>query len=222
MFARKAVTAVEFILLAGMAVFIVVLMSTYTLRSVFSPTLNQSNQSLTGIEERSACFYVNCADTCTQAIAGAPWAWRNHSAVCENGQCIYRSAQNCTTGCLNGQCIETAPRVDFTWTQVPSGAPSFCNWVSFTSTSTDPDGRIIRYYWNFGNGTSFSLTTPNVDFPGSANYPAVYPGKYDVTLEVVDNSGKKNSTTRRITLCSSDVDGDFNCDLANPDGTCPV
>jgi hypothetical protein len=59
--------------------------------------------------------------------------------------------------------------------------------IGFHSTSSDPDGVIIRYEWNFGDGTSG-------DAPDTAK---VYrsPGAYTVTHSVIDDDGARSSCT---------------------------
>jgi hypothetical protein len=59
--------------------------------------------------------------------------------------------------------------------------------IGFHSTSNDPDGVIIRYEWNFGDGTSG-------DAPDTAK---VYrsPGSYTVTHSVIDDDGGRSSCT---------------------------
>jgi PKD repeat protein len=53
--------------------------------------------------------------------------------------------------------------------------------VTFSATgSSDPDGQIASYLWNFGDGASSSLASP------SHNYVA---GSYSATLTVTDNAG---------------------------------
>jgi streptogrisin C len=61
------------------------------------------------------------------------------------------------------------------------------------STSSDPDGYIARYEWNFDDGTTGVSTTPSITH--------VYPpdsGSYYVTLTVVDNEGKRISTSKEV------------------------
>jgi PKD repeat protein len=62
-------------------------------------------------------------------------------------------------------------------------------------TSTDSDGRITGYYWDFGDGTqdlnvSGDLTPPH-DY--SAACVSVCPALFNVTLRVVDNGGATGS-----------------------------
>jgi len=84
---------------------------------------------------------------------------------------------------------------------VPGNVPPTCNFITepdfgpfrtnqvigFHSTSSDTDGVIIRYEWNFGDGTSG-------DSPDTAK---VYrsPGTYTVTHSVIDDDGARNSCT---------------------------
>jgi len=73
--------------------------------------------------------------------------------------------------------------------------------ISFDGTgSYDPDGNIVNYTWNFGDGTKgYGETTTHI---------YTNPGIYQVTLTVKDNNGATNSdtTTVDITL-DSDRDG---------------
>lgn len=68
------------------------------------------------------------------------------------------------------------PTADFSITKGPSG-----HSVTLASTSTDSDGSILKYNWNFGdsliNGTDASTVTHNY----------VKSGNYTVTLSVTDN-----------------------------------
>lgn len=81
----------------------------------------------------------------------------------------------------------------------PDNVPPKCNFITepdfgpfrtnqvigFHSTSSDTDGTIIRYEWNFGDGTSG-------DAPDTAK---VYrsPGTYTVTHSVIDDDGARAS-----------------------------
>ena len=61
------------------------------------------------------------------------------------------------------------------------------------SNSTDKDGSITAYSWNYGDG-SVNDTTANVSHVYNT------PGTYTATLTVTDNSGLKNSATQTITV----------------------
>jgi peroxiredoxin len=60
------------------------------------------------------------------------------------------------------------------------------------SASTDPDGSIVTYGWNFGDATSGSGKISTHTFPSASTYT--------VTLNVIDNSGGFHQATRTIDL----------------------
>ncbi|GAA0732615.1 collagenase [Clostridium oceanicum] len=63
--------------------------------------------------------------------------------------------------------------------------------VSFSSNgSKDPDGKITSYLWDFGDGTKSSEANPNHTYK--------IPGKYKVTLKVIDNRKGFNEKTCNI------------------------
>lgn len=65
--------------------------------------------------------------------------------------------------------------------------------VSFSgANSTDADGSISSYAWNFGDGTIASGVTASKTFTN--------PGTYTVTLVVTDNGGATGSTTKSINV----------------------
>lgn len=58
------------------------------------------------------------------------------------------------------------------------------------AASSDPDGGVVGYAWNFGDGATATGAT------ASHSYTAA--GSYTVTLTVTDNGGATNSTTRTV------------------------
>lgn len=60
--------------------------------------------------------------------------------------------------------------------------------------SNDSDGSIVSYSWDFGDGATSTLATPNHTYPGD--------GTYTVTLRVVDNNGSTGTATRELTVSS--------------------
>lgn len=66
-----------------------------------------------------------------------------------------------------------------------------CN---FTSTSTDSDGTIAAYAWDFDNNGTVDSTLPNPSKTFAAG------GTYPVKLTVTDNLGASASTTQAVTL----------------------
>ncbi len=70
--------------------------------------------------------------------------------------------------------------------------PNVGAWVRFDgSASSDPDGSIAAYSWNFGDGGT-SSTGPVVYHQFAAA------GTYTVTLTVTDNGGLTNSVSRTV------------------------
>jgi PKD repeat protein len=68
--------------------------------------------------------------------------------------------------------------------------------IQFSSTgSFDPDGTIVSYHWNFGDGTSANSANP------THTYSA--PSLYTATLTVTDNAGLLASATASVNIQGS-------------------
>ena len=65
------------------------------------------------------------------------------------------------------------------------------------SLSTDADGTIASYAWNFGNGATATGVKPIYAYPAVGNYTA--------TLTVTDNTGAINSTAASVAITNSAV-----------------
>ena len=75
------------------------------------------------------------------------------------------------------------------------------------SGSSDPDGTITNYAWNFGDGTTGSGVTVSHTYAAST-----YTGTYTATLTVTDNSGATGAQSKTVTVTQSlmhvgDLDG---------------
>ncbi len=68
-------------------------------------------------------------------------------------------------------------------------------------SSTDLDGTIIRYVWDFGDGLVTGTTAESI------YHVYVDPAAYDVTLTVVDDQGGVGRLTRRLVVHAED----FHC-----------
>jgi PKD repeat protein len=64
------------------------------------------------------------------------------------------------------------------------------------SGSSDPDGTIASYSWQFGDGDSGSGETTSHTYDGG--------GTYDVTLTVADDDGETDSTTQSVSTSDTD------------------
>lgn len=87
------------------------------------------------------------------------------------------------------------PKADFTYsTDLLS--------IQFTDTSTDPDGSVIAWNWNFDDGQTSSVQNPSHTFAAE--------GTYNVMLTVTDDAGDTGSTSKSITVSAEEpVPGDI-------------
>ncbi len=82
--------------------------------------------------------------------------------------------------------------------QAPTAAFTFTTsdlTANFTDTSTDLDGTIVAWSWNFGDGTTSTLQNPSHTY--------TIAGTYAVSLEVTDNGYTTNSTSQNVTVTSN-------------------
>ncbi len=81
------------------------------------------------------------------------------------------------------------------FTYAPS-APITQSDVTFdASLSTDSDGRIVSYAWNFGDGSQASGAVVKHDFSAA--------GSYTVTLTVTDDRGQSASVSQSVSVVTS-------------------
>jgi hypothetical protein len=74
--------------------------------------------------------------------------------------------------------------------------------VSFTSTSSDPDGSIVSWSWDFGDGISGSGSSYTHAYAAAGNYTA--------TLVVEDDGGAEVIASLNITINDLPGNGDLN------------
>jgi uncharacterized delta-60 repeat protein len=82
-------------------------------------------------------------------------------------------------------------------------SPSAGQAVSFDgSASSDPDGRIVSYRWDFGDGST-GAAAQNVYVAGAApQHVYAASGSYPVTLAVTDDTGNTASVTHVVAVAS--------------------
>lgn len=67
--------------------------------------------------------------------------------------------------------------------------------ITFNATASyDPDGNIVNYTWDFGDGNITSVTEPIINHTYSSG------GNYTVTLNVTDNDGIWSITSKNLTV----------------------
>lgn len=67
--------------------------------------------------------------------------------------------------------------------------------VTFTDVSSDSDGSVMGWAWNFGDGTTSNAQNP------TRTYAAA--GTYTVTLTVTDNEGATGTVSQSVTVASN-------------------
>ena len=92
-----------------------------------------------------------------------------------------------TNGTLSIGGGNVAPRARFTFS--PEN-PKVNEEVQFTDQSTDPDGTIQSWKWDFGDGTTSTARNPTHKYSAK--------GKYTVKLTVTDDGGLQNTATKTV------------------------
>ena len=84
--------------------------------------------------------------------------------------------------------------------------------ASTAPRSTDADGTIASYAWNFGDG--------GVGTGATASHTYAASGSYDVTLTVTDNAGASTASTSTVVVTAANAlpTAAFTSDDAGPDG----
>ena len=95
--------------------------------------------------------------------------------------------------------INSLPEIDFTIT--PDNGNTL-TLFEFTDMSTDSDGEIEEWLWNFGDGNSSNEINPTHYFS--------FPGYYNITLVLTDDQNGVNQSTIRIYVENSPPNPDIN------------
>ena len=95
---------------------------------------------------------------------------------------------------LNVTITNPLPIVNFTYT--PAN-PKTTDIIQFNDSSTDENGYIASWYWDFKDGTNSIEQNPTHQYYN--------PGSYQVTLTVTDNNDGQNSYAQIITVTGPSV-----------------
>jgi len=93
---------------------------------------------------------------------------------------------------------EIKPTANFTYT--PEN-PSTQDLIQFTDTSTDPDGTIVSWWWDFDDSSNSTLQNPTHKYADN--------GTYDVSLTVTDDDGANATVQKQITVDNAPPVADF-------------
>ena len=81
------------------------------------------------------------------------------------------------------------PTADFSYS--PWWSPTPDDVINFTGQWIDPDGEVVSWLWDFGDGSTSSARNPTHQYPT---------GVYTVTLTVTDDGGASSSTSETIVV----------------------
>ena len=81
------------------------------------------------------------------------------------------------------------PKADFYYSPE---LPHTMETVYFYDNSSDPDGYVIEWQWDFGDG--------NISYEKNTAHVYKKAGKYNVTLTIVDNEGMPDAITKQIVI----------------------
>jgi len=95
-------------------------------------------------------------------------------------------------------------QVDYTWNP-PGPVPPTASFThstysldaTFTDTSTDSDGNVVGWSWDFGDTNTSTLQHPVHSYASS--------GTYTVGLTVTDNDGEADNTSQSVTITEDTV-----------------
>ena len=97
----------------------------------------------------------------------------------------------------NGGSSNIPPTADFTYSVSDLS-------VDFTDQSSDSDGSVVSWSWDFGDGGTSDLQGPSYTFGSD--------GTYTVTLMIADDGGETDSISQDVTVSSGGTTGSMHVD----------
>lgn len=100
------------------------------------------------------------------------------------------------SGCVQQKAANKEPIADFSFSPE---FPEVNETVNFTDKSTDPDGDVTSWQWDFdGDGVIDSILQ-------NPTHRYTIAGTYNITLTVKDNNNATNSMTKSITISEINI-----------------
>lgn len=109
------------------------------------------------------------------------------------------SEDTCLVNVLNRK-----PIADFTFSPTD---PNIQDEVNITDNSSDPDGTLTSWFWDFGDETNSTSKNPSHTFNQK--------GEWQITLTVTDNDGAETAITHTVAVVNLPPAAAFNC-TTNP------
>lgn len=101
--------------------------------------------------------------------------------------------------------LSNKPKASFTYTPQE---PTIQDTIFFYDTSNDPDGSVVSWNWDFGDGFTSTLKDLTHDYSDK--------GSYTVTLTVTDNDGNTDTIEEMITVLNLPPTADFTYSPSSP------
>jgi parallel beta-helix repeat protein len=90
--------------------------------------------------------------------------------------------------------LNVAPSVGFTYNP---RTPTTNDTIQLSDTSIDPDGTIVSWSWDLGDGTTSNQQNPTIKYS--------YGGSYKVSLTVVDDDGDSSTVRKYVRVAEEAV-----------------
>ena len=101
--------------------------------------------------------------------------------------------------------VDLAPIADFIFN--PTN-PTTADTIQFLDNSSDPDGYIVSWYWDFGDGNSSNEQNPNHIYADN--------GLYNITLTVIDDYNISTTITKQLLVLNLPPHTSFTYSPINP------